>query len=115
MYVLGVDLHLFVKPFGAGNLFFTVQVIQSAILRSDVQAVVRSIDNLADSFSAQMVEAASVRIYLELVGAEYIIVDSQLNWNNRRKKLSVNLKKDKFLKELLKISPLTVYSSTLVA
>ena len=76
MYVLGVDLHLFVKPFGAGNLFFTVQVIQSAILRSDVQAVVRSIDNLADSFSAQMVETASVRIYLELVGAEYIIVDS---------------------------------------
>ena len=40
---------------------------------------------------------------------------SKLNWNNRRKKLSVNLKKDKFLKELLKISPLTVYSSTLVA
>lgn len=40
---------------------------------------------------------------------------SKLNWNNRRKKLSVNLKKDKFLKELLKISPLTVYSSTLAA
>jgi len=40
---------------------------------------------------------------------------SKLNWNNRRKKLSVNLKKDRFLKELLKISHLTVYSSTLVA
>ena len=75
MYVLGVDLHLFVKPFGAGNLFFTVQVIQSAILRSDVQSVVRRIDNLADCFSAQMIETASVWIYPDLVGAEYLIVD----------------------------------------
>ena len=38
---------------------------------------------------------------------------SKPNWNNRRKKSSVNSKKDKFLKELLKISHLTVCSSTL--
>ena len=40
---------------------------------------------------------------------------SKPNWNNRRKKSSVNSKKDKFLKELLKISHLTVCSSTLAA
>ena len=38
---------------------------------------------------------------------------SRLNWNNRRKKLSASSKKDRFLKELLRISPLTVCSSTL--
>ena len=56
MYVLGVDLHLLVKPFGAGDFFLIVQVVQSAIFGGDVQTVVRSIDNLADSLSAQMIE-----------------------------------------------------------
>ena len=40
---------------------------------------------------------------------------SKLNLNSRRKKSSVNLKKDKYWKVLLKISHHTVYSSTLVA
>ncbi len=40
---------------------------------------------------------------------------SKLNLNSRRRKLSVNLKKDKYLKVLLKISHLTVYLSTLAA
>ena len=76
MYVLGVDLHLLVQPFGTGDFFLIVQVVQSAIFGGDVQTVVRSIDNLADSLSAQMIETGSVWIYLELVGTEYIIVDS---------------------------------------
>ena len=40
---------------------------------------------------------------------------SKLNWNSRRKTLFLNWKKDRYLKELLKISLLTVYSSTSVA
>ena len=76
MYVLGVDLHLLVQPFGTGDFLLIVQVVQSAIFGGDVQTVVRSIDNLADSLSAQMIETGSVWIYLELVGTEYIIVDS---------------------------------------
>ena len=40
---------------------------------------------------------------------------SKLNWNNRRKKLSVSSKKDKFLRVPLRISHLMVYSSTWVA
>ena len=40
---------------------------------------------------------------------------SKLNLNSRRKKSSVNLKKDKYWKVLLKISHHTVYSSTLAA
>ena len=40
---------------------------------------------------------------------------SKLNWNSRRKKSSVNLKKVRYLKVLLKISHLTVYSSTWAA
>ena len=39
---------------------------------------------------------------------------SKLNLNSRRKKSSVNLKKDKYWKVLLKISHHTEYSSTLV-
>ena len=76
MYVLGVNLHLLVQPFGTCDFFLFVQVVQSAIFGGDVQTVVRSIDNLADSLSAQMIETGSVWIYLELVGTEYIIVDS---------------------------------------
>ena len=49
MYVLGVDLHLLVQPFGTGDFLLIVQVVQSAIFGGDVQTVVRSIDNLADS------------------------------------------------------------------
>ena len=70
MYVLGVDLHLLVQPFGTGDFFLIVQVVQSAIFGGDVQTVVRSIDNLADSLSAQMIETGSVWIYLELVGTD---------------------------------------------
>ena len=40
---------------------------------------------------------------------------SKLNWNSRRKKSSVNLKKVRYSKVLLKISHLTVYSSTWAA
>ena len=40
---------------------------------------------------------------------------SKLNSNSRRKTLFLNWKKDRYLKELLKISLLTVYSSTSVA
>ena len=40
---------------------------------------------------------------------------SKLNWNSRRKKSSANLKKVRYWKVLLKISHLTVYSSTWAA
>ena len=39
----------------------------------------------------------------------------KLNWNSRRKKSLVSLKKDRYWKVLLKISHLTVYSSTWAA
>ena len=36
MYVLGVNLHLLVQPFGTGDFFLIVQVVQSAIFGGDV-------------------------------------------------------------------------------
>ncbi len=70
-----------------------------------------------DVFVGKTMEFKVVKINQEFknVVVSHKALLSKLNWNNRRKKLSVKLeKRDKFLKELLKISHLTVYSSTLV-
>ena len=60
-----------------------------------------------------IVDVFGIEAFLPLLFLTKLL--SKPNWNNRRKKSSVNSKKDKFLKELLKISHLTVYSSTLAA
>ena len=51
--------------------------------------------------------------FKNVVVSHKALIEAELE--QQKKEISVNLKKGRFLKELLKISPLTVYSSTLAA
>lgn len=69
-----------------------------------------------DVFVGKTMEFKVVKINQEfknVVVSHKALIEAELN--NRRKKLSASSKKDRFLKELLRISPLTVCSSTWVA
>ena len=69
-----------------------------------------------DVFVGKTMEFKVVKINQEFKNVVFLTkLLSKLNWNNRRRKLSVNSKKDKCLRVPLRILRHTVYSSTWVA